>query len=298
MLALMFLSICTISGFKVTDARIKFLYLVICAVFSTLILVVLFGTNTLLAPVYTDDVRQYFLPYIDEMKPMYDKFYIYLSVISGLGILGYLLYHSRGKQTYVIDLAVFMLVFLPLGIAVDRFFHYYLAVFLFLNALAIYLLMYVGLKYKAASMVLFGYIVANLFYVTSFYSQPNPALLPDNIKGVVATDLFNGPVICFEKPVKTISGPYHTNSAGIADNHKIFFSTDEAEIKQTLLKHGVEYIYMPLFNERTDYYVKPEKNTDKLYGKIFTGTGIYPWLEKISEDAEHNPVYKVRYDLF
>ena len=296
--ALVLLSIYTLSRLKLTDGRMKFLWLVICSVFSILILTIIFGTNTLLAPVYTDDVRQYFLPYIDEMKPMYDKFYIYLSVISGLSILGYLLYQSRGKHTYIIDLTVFILIFLPLGITVDRFYHYYLALFLFLNALIIYLLMYVGLKYQTASVILFGYIIANLFYVTSFYSQPHPALLPDNINGVVATDLFNGPVICFEKQVKTVSGPYHTNSEGITDNHKIFFSTDENEVKQTLLKHGVEYIYMPLLSERSDYYVEPEQNTDKLYGKIMTGTDVYPWLERVSEDAEHNQVYKVRYDLF
>ncbi|MBP5698403.1 MAG: hypothetical protein J6W96_02605, partial [Alphaproteobacteria bacterium] len=105
-------------------------------------------------------------------------------------------------------------------------------------------------------------------------------------KGTFATDVFVAPYLIWFGGHTVIASPYHRNVEGIIDNHEIFFSSDEEAVKKLLKKHKVNYIL--LFNELdSDYYQNPEKNCDRLYGKIL-GCHNYPtWLKPKYLESEY-----------
>lgn len=105
--------------------------------------------------------------------------------------------------------------------------------------------------------------------------------------GSVVTDVFMAPYVIWFSGRPTITSPYHTNIEGIVDNHNILFSTDEDEVMQLLLKHQVKTIILPMFGD-AEYFVNPEHNCNKLYGKIL-GCHNYPiWLKETASSKEKN----------
>ena len=153
---------------------------------------------------------------------------------------------------------------------------------------------------QADKSLAFGYICAALFLLASFKYEPLPPLkssvVPQN--SIVLSDTFAAPQLIFDRNIKTVAIPYHSAVAGITDNHKIFFSDNETEIKELLQKHRVEYIFLPYDSYYgSAYYTAPTQHTDKFYGKIITGKNLYPWLEKLSTDSK-DILYKVNYQEF
>lgn len=143
-------------------------------------------------------------------------------------------------------------------------------------------------KYK---IIAFVYVIWPIFYLLSFDYYPNKIDMP-KMSGVALTDTFRGPELVWRQNVDTISSPYHTNVEGIGNSHTMWFTTDENTLKELLLKHEVSYIYLPNI-KISKYYINPDENTDKLYGKVLTGKDEYKWMQKISDR-----LYKVNYADF
>jgi len=100
--------------------------------------------------------------------------------------------------------------------------------------------------------------------------------------GAVLTDTFLGPEVMWRTGRNVVGTPYHRNREGIIDTHTIFFTTDMDEAKKLLLKHKVTDLFLPLqYDEK--YYQKPKENTDKLYGKVYTGEELPDWLVPVPE---------------
>ena len=112
------------------------------------------------------------------------------------------------------------------------------------------------------------------------------------VSGVVLTDTFRGPELVWRQGVDTVSSPCHTNVKGINDEHEMWFTTNEKRLKKLLKRHHVNYVVLP-DTIKSKYYIEPEDNTDKLYGKVLTGKDIYPWMERTSENT-----YRINYDKF
>jgi len=105
-------------------------------------------------------------------------------------------------------------------------------------------------------------------------------------QGTIATELFYAPYIIWFGGHSVIASPYHRNVEGILDNHRIFFSSDENEVKALIKKHQVKYIFLPVGLDET-YYQNPLKNCDKLYGQIL-GCHNYPqWLKVLHQGDDY-----------
>ena len=107
--------------------------------------------------------------------------------------------------------------------------------------------------------------------------------------GSVVSDVFWAPQIIWYANRPTISSPYHRNVEGIIDNHKILTSSDMKEVADLIKKHHVSTIMLQQ-NMDEEYYVEPEKNTDKLYGKMFLGKDYPEWLEEDKNTRIHNVI--------
>lgn len=295
--ALIFISFAFVNYIDPQSKLSKISISAFCTLISILLMFLIFGGLLILAPVYNETIKEIYLPYIEEMRPtcpQYWRFYI-ISWLSGLLIVGYFLRYGKSKSSVSLTIVPLLLLVFPLGMSIYRFYQYYLAVFVFGSGFLVFELSYTWQHSKKAQILLFLYIVANLFAVTGFRAEPKNHQFPA-ISGNVATDMFDAPKFSFEHSVKTIASPYHTDIEGLIDNYILFFSEDENEIKHILQKHQIEYIY--LTKEETEYYQNPKDNTDKLYGKIITGRDLYPWLEYIPTNIEKGALYKIRYDLF
>ncbi|MCM1323861.1 MAG: hypothetical protein NC218_06840 [Acetobacter sp.] len=111
-------------------------------------------------------------------------------------------------------------------------------------------------------------------------------------RGTVATDLFFAPQMIWTGGHRVIASPYHRNVEGIIDNHQIFHSTDEKEVLRLIRKHRVDYVFLADgLKEESDYYVAPEKNCDKLYGKILGCGNVPDWLVPLEAPAGY--LYRV-----
>ena len=282
-----------------------------CAFIVILLIFVLFGANTILTPVFSKELQQIFQPYITEMQPIYKTPLAYyhhiVSWILGIILVCYLLYQSKSQKIFSLNLALLIFLTIPLGMAAARFYPYYLAVFLYLNGFIVISWMFLSTKFQRYAYAIFFYLSANIFFLTSFHSITSLRKIPHTMEKIenLATDYNISPQFCWEAEIKALASPYHYNVRGLIDNHKLFFSSDENEIKKILEKHQIRYIYLPKtdLNDttksfRNDYFIEPEKNIDKLYGKIITGQKIYDWLKAVPTDLENHIIYKVRYDLF
>ena len=151
-------------------------------------------------------------------------------------------------------------------------------------------------------LILFVLLEPFAFTIHAFTTQlkPEPLIyiptqqMQNLPQGTVATDIFLSPYFLWYTQRPTIASPYHRNVEGIVDNHDIFFSTDEQKVKDLIKKHQVHTIYLYGYRENDDYYINPEKNCDKLYGKIL-GCRNYPdWLKIINTQGYY--LFEVDYD--
>ncbi len=272
-----------------------------CMLVSAAVIYGIFGFSVIFAPIYKTEAKQLFLPYITEMRPLWHFMYLLeimaFEIILTLLVLSYNPQKTRSVNLNLAFLAAFF--FVPTLLAV-RFIPYELCVFAYLNTILINRLFSPANLTKFDKCLAFDYICAALFLLASFQYEETSLLKSEEIpqNSVILTDTFDAPQLIFDRNAKTVAIPYHTAVAGIADNYKILFSSDEAEIKKLLQKHQVEYIFMAFSRcNNSKYYASPEQNTAKFYGKIITGKQVYPWLEKINLDSK-DILYKVNYPEF
>ena len=188
-------------------------------------------------------------------------------------------------------LAILYFVTAPLGICIARFYSYYLCVWMILYACGLIFLFTkkdIDNKFKLATFI---YVVLPVFYLVSIDSRMGKSS-DIELSGVVLANTFEGPELVWRYNVDTVASPYHTNVEGIKDNRTMWFTTDENELKELLKKREVNYITLKGVI-KSEYYASPKDNTDKLYGKVFTGKDIYPWMEKIDKRT-----YRVNYEKF
>ena len=96
----------------------------------------------------------------------------------------------------------------------------------------------------------------------------------------------------FWQNVDAVGSPYHTNVEAIIDNYNMWFTEDEQELKNLLLKHQVRMIYLP-DKYALVFYKNASKNLKKLYAKVMQNKELYPWMEKVEDN-----LYRVNYDKF
>ena len=309
--ALMLLTLISLAKADNISITLKIMCLCSCGIIVLLFLFMIFGADLLLKPLYPEEIHIIYLPYIADLKSVFYTSYLYyynyiFSWIAGLLIIGFLFY-SKFSKLCVLNLALLVLFTLPLGFIALRFYPYYLCVFLYLNSIIILLLMHLSRKNTKYGLTVLTYLLLFVFFQASFKSDIHAIPTPDFNNDVdnLATDYKLSVHLTWKQGIKTLSYPYHTDEEGLIDNHRLFFTTDENEIKQLLQKHRINYVYLPKteFNNgkvsyRSDYYIEPEKNIDKFYGKIMTGKKIYDWLEVVLSDLKNGTVYKVKIDKF
>ncbi len=289
------LSFYTLELFKLQTAAVKIITTLCCAFISAALLCGIFGFSTIFAPIYDENVKRYFLPYITEMEPLWHFVYLLeMTDFEAALILLILFYKPQKSRILEINLALlFGLFFIPMLFA-QRFMTYELCILAYLNIVFLNRLFCRANPAQADKSLAFGYICAALFLLASFKYEPlhplKSSVVPQN--SVVLSNIFTAPQLIFDRNIKTVAIPYHSAAAGITDTHKILFSDNETEIKELLQKHQVEYIFLP-YNSYY-YYTAPTKPTDKFYGKIITGKNLYPWLTKIDTGSK-DLLYKVNF---
>ena len=268
--------------------RKKLLFLSIVAMLSAVTMILIFGTSTLFTSIYDPEVKKYFVVRINEMSTVIGYRFFYPSILIGLVLMTYLLRISKFRQLYIWDIILLNLGSLALGSYIVRFFPYYLVALCFMSV--VFIIIILQQKSKISKICAFVFFIINIFYMFTFSTYPERLQQPD-LHGTVLTHLFDAPYLIYYKNVDTVGSPYHTNIEGIIDNHRMFFTSDENELKFLLKKHHVDYIYLKSYE--FEYYKDSDNNTDKLYGKILSGKNLYPWLENVEDFT-----YKVNYDKF
>ncbi len=260
-------------------------------ILSAALMLCFFGTDRILIPIYEPHVQQYFLPRINEMKHMPLVGIRIISVILGCILLIALIYRDRLKTFYLADLIICFTGVSVAATCVMRFFPYYNMMLGVLIILVLYRIMAYHSKSWFGNFGKILYVLLPVLALAALLPIPSEKHFPP-LQGPILTDLFDAPEIIFKQGVDTVGSPYHTNVEGIIDNYKMWFTTDENELKSLLKKHKIKEIYLPL-DPFSEFYVELFDNTDKLYGKVMIDEEIYPWMDKI---AEHH--YSVNYDKF
>jgi hypothetical protein len=270
----------------------KIICLATFAVCSALTMLMIFGFKQLTRPVYTEVASKYFIPEIAEMRHASWFDFISFSIIPTA--CGILFFHYKIKTYLLINLLVMLLFYLPFACLICRFCSYtqtvsvyFIFVFLFETSKS------EDLKNK---LIEISFITLNIFFLSALRYEPKYMDTPA-VEGTVLTDLFVAPRLIYQQNVKSVDSPYHNNNEGILDAQTMFFTSDEQTLKELIKKHSVTYIYLPEEYASTRKYKLPEKNTDKLYGKIITDKNVYEWLENKSVDQKYR-LYKVNYDKF
>lgn len=266
----------------------KICLLIFLALICISIMLTLFGYSTLFTQPGQEVIAKYFFPRIKELNTIFEvSNFLILPLIVGMIIICYMDF----KQPYARCMLIIYILTVPLCIWIIRFYPYYLNLWLVLYSfglIATSSLINKSDKYKT---ITFIYVIWPIFYLLSFDYNPTKIEMPE-MSGVVLTDTFRGPELVWRQNVDTVASPYHTNVEGIGNSHTMWFTTDENTLKKLLQKHEVSYIYLPNI-KISKYYINPNKNTDKLYGKVLTGKDEYPWMQKVSDR-----LYKVNYEDF
>lgn len=255
---------------------------IVCAVLMLLI----FGTRNLFAPIYNTEVYDVFVYRITEMKAQSILEYEVPSYILGFLIIGGLMHLSRFKQAYAVHLLFFFGITALAALVCKRFYPYYVSAFVFLYGIGWFLLMVGAEKSDKNKFWALLYVLVPIFYLNTFYAAPKRLEIPP-MKENALLNLFYAPELMFYQNIDTIGGPYHSNIEGVIDNYHLWFSKDEAEVKTLLKKHNVHSIYV-----KYDENLEPEKHTDQLFGQIMSGHNLYPWLVKIGDCH-----YEINYDM-
>lgn len=289
--ALIFIAYLVLSRLPLNTIKRKILCLGTAAVLCALFMLLLFGTQNLFTSIYEEHVLKYFIPRVSEMQPFKHFTFETPSMVFGIIIMTGFLYYSRCKQLYVIDLTLFFVITLTVSQCVNRFYPYYLGLFVMISGLGLFILLDAAERKYSYKWVTLFYIVLPFFYLAGFSVFPGHDKEP-KMEGPVLVDLFRSPEILFWQNADAVGSPYHTNIEGIIDNYQMWFTEDEDELKTLLKKHNVQMIYLP-HRYALVYYRRPHKNLKKLYAKVMLNKDVYQWMEKVEDN-----VYRVNYDKF
>ncbi len=138
-------------------------------------------------------------------------------------------------------------------------------------------------------------LIPMMLYSPKKHANIYDKTLSQNIKetgGTLLTDLFLSPYYVYNCDVNTVSTPYHRNTEGIIDSHKILHSNNDADIIPLLLKHQITQILL-FENYDHKYYPMDEKNKHKLYYRIIKGERLPPFLQKIPNPDSTIHHYKI-----
>lgn len=280
--ALIFLSFLVLKYLKTNRKSVLIAAFGFAAIVSGFFMLLIFGCENILVPIYNQTVFEVFILRVDEMQHQPLLGYEIPAFIIGFGSMLWLLFLSKLRQSYIINLLLFFIPIFVMALLCRRFFTYYLVIFVIVYGLTLFILLYKAQQNDAYKWKSLLYIVALIFYLGSFSYKPIRHTIPQ-IYNTVLTDLFRAPELVYYLDIDAVGAPYHTNIEGISDNHTMWFTTDENELKTLLKKHNVQTIYLPKIASSA-YYVEPSKNTDKLYGKVICNQKLYPWLIKQAEN--------------
>jgi len=253
-------------------------FFLLCAL-SLLGIYVRFGwLSTPVAP----EVMEPFIDRVSEMEAgnLYTLAYPFCALLCGLYLLKIHFYNAK-----FMFLLIALFVFTGLAATSMRFTLYAGIIAAFM--LTLFVMQTSRKKMACCFFILLEYIAFIIQVLCGNVQSKQPINLPvkDFIglpKGTFATDIFFAPYLIWYGGHSVIASPYHRNVEGIVDGHKIFFSENEDEVRALLDKHQVKYVLL-LPNYDVEYYSMPEKNSNKLYGKIL-GSKQYPvWLKPLHE---------------
>lgn len=293
---LILLSFLILKQLNLTTKIAKLCGLAIAATISAGLIIGIFGTDSIFVSIYHPLVWKYFVPRIGEMTSLpfaYEYIGIrHYAILFGTLLIAVILYRHKLKTSYAPDLLVLFFATLITAVSVIRFFPYFNVILSVLTALVLFELMTYPFKSPWFGKFLkFTYIAVPVAVLTTFLPLQGTTHMP-RMQGPALVDLFEAPELLFNQGVDTVGSPYHTNTEGIIDNYKMWFSSDEDELKALLKKHQVRQIYLRLvlFSE---FYQDPFHNLDKLYAKVMLNAEPYPWMEQIGENH-----YVINYDKF
>lgn len=280
---------------KISKKSVQFVALT----FAAGMLLAILGYGGYLKSPLSEDIYKAFVGRISEMEhgsSIYDLAYPLLA-----GCLWVILWRKNKDKELLSLLGIFSLGYLALSIWAKRFCCFEAIYTTFIIA---YWISGLSLKKVSFILLLIGFSAIDLIAFTinacRHYDLTKPIKFdkPTDItilseypfkEGSVVTDVFITPYVMWYANRPTVASPYHTNIEGIQDNHEILFSSDEEKVLRLLSLHKVKTIFLPLTPDK-DYYVQPELNCDKLYGKIW-GCHNYPqWLIKKDENELENYV--------
>ena len=276
---------------KLQKTMAKIAVLSILAAVSAGLVVLIFGADKVLVSIYDPQVYKIFVSRINEMKPIPFVWIRILSVIAGFLFLAAFLYKDRLKSLYLTDMMIMLLVTLVVSVCIMRFFPYYNIILGVMMILALYRVLAYPYKTWLGKSFKIVYLWAPVIYLATFLPLSMEDRLPP-MRGPVLVDLFQSPELLFKQGVDAVGSPYHTNVEGILDNYKMWYSTDEEELKELIKKHNVQTVYMT-FTIFSDFYVNPLRYQDRFYSKVMLNEDIYPWLERVTDHY-----YRVNYEKF
>jgi len=290
--ALIFLSFTAISLGNFAGWKQRAGILLAVALTSAVIMLLIFGTQTLLTSIYDDRIKQYFLPRITEMYNIVAYKYSHPPIALGIACIILLLSFKKKPSVFAVDLSIFAIISLLISCFVVRFYPYYVVVFCFLSTLFVYMALYDGIKKRIYKLVAFLYLIGNLTLMASYSSYPGRPDYPGFKPGVMLTDVFLAPYFVYAYDIDTVGSPYHTNIEGIVDNHTMWFTNDEEELKALIKKHGITQIYLK--NEGINEYYRGSNNSnpDNLYTRVMNNENLYDWLTA----SDRIGVYYIDYD--
>lgn len=276
----------------------KTLTITTCAFLSFCILLFIFKPSVIFSPIYHPDVQKYFLPYVSEMRsPLIRASIVYIPFY--LLCLAILLFCCRQiKSKKHIALLCFLTSWYFIPACINYRFLWYLAPSIsYLLLLYLYQILSLSKQSVSKKIQAFVLITGILFLLMSFHQDISPKKydLP-KIEGTILTGTFTGPQLAFEKNIRILTTPYHTNINSIVDNYTLFYNNDEHKLKELIKRHQITYIYIPDRDMKIHYTPEqlPKRN---ITNQILTGRQDFPWLEKISADEDNYYLYKINYDL-
>ena len=276
--ALTFLSFAVVKKINPSERFDKIAMLGFCAILSIVILFLIFDSKTIFAPMYTKQMKEYFVFHVAEMQPIIAQECWYF-IFGSLEIL--VLYRLFQRKNFgYMALYILFFIYLPFSVFIRRFMPYGILFYTLINSLIfveLFKRLPVSDYYKWGTLIYITLITA--FSVSFSYNiTPKWAVYPQ-LQGCALTDIFFSPQLIYKTGITTVGSPYHRNIEGITDTVEIFSETDEKIIRKRLKKRGVKYIIIS--DEPLEYLQNAPQNS--FYINLMRGTK-YDWLKKINED--------------
>lgn len=281
----------------------------------SLITILIFGKSALILPL-DDEIKAIFINRIMQNKPIFHMplFYIVLhATIPFISLLLNIYMLTKKNHSHQRLLTLNLFIGLPLFLSslyiirLETFFPLYS----FIPFLCLIDYIYKNSQYhrlnkkefpKSIYILIIGFLFLQLLIQIPMmlYSPTKNAniydkILSQNIKetsGTLLTDLFLSPYYIYNCDVNTVSTPYHRNTEGIIDAHKILHSNNDADIIPLLLKHQITQILL-FENYDNKYYSMDEKNKHKLYYRIIKGERLPPFIQRIPSPDQQVHHYKI-----